>query len=84
MCFVRFSGVDPAGSFGSLRWTGSRWSADIIYTRTTSFELAVFNRSGALFTASGNTLTASASGQYQYIGSTLVNCSGVVTLTFSR
>lgn len=80
---MRLSGTDAA-SFSFFYWAGSRYNGNILFSRTTSTDYVVFTVNEAPFTVSGNTISANASGQYQYVGSTLVDCRGTFAITITR
>jgi hypothetical protein len=80
---MRLAGTDAA-SFSFFYWSGSRYNGNILFSRTTSSDYAVFTVSEAPFSVSGNSIKASVAGQYQYVGATLVDCRGTFTITITR
>lgn len=84
MYVMTLTGTDAAASYSYFYWAGSMYRANILYSRTTALDFAVFTVSEAPFTVSGNSMSASAAGEYQYIGSTLVDCRGTFAITLTR
>lgn len=62
---------------------GSGYRGNILYSRTSS-EFVVVSMNEAPFTLKGSSLTTTATGEYQYVGATLVDCVGQFTITLSR
>lgn len=81
---MTLSGTDAAASYSYFYWAGSGYRGNILYSRATGSEFAVFTVNEAPFSVSGSTMSASPSGQYQYIGASLVNCTGTFTITLTR
>jgi hypothetical protein len=81
---MRLTGTDSGASYSYFYWAGSTYRANILYSRMTSAEYVIFTVHEAPVSVSGNTIGASAAGQYQYVGSTLVDCRGTFTITITR
>lgn len=81
--YMSLAGTDAA-SFSFFYWAGSRYNGNILFSRTTASDYAVFSVNEAPFSVSGDTISGNVSGQYQYVGSSLVDCRGTFAITITR
>ncbi len=81
---MTLAGTDSSASYSFFYWAGSSYRGSILYTRRTGSELAVFTVNDAAFSASANSMSASTGGEYQYLGTTLVDCMGTFTISLTR
>jgi hypothetical protein len=79
---MRLSGTD-SDSYSYFYQSGSGYRGNVLYSKSTS-DFVVFSMHEAAFTQSGNTLTSTSAGEYQYVGSTMGSCSGAFTVTLTR
>lgn len=81
---MTLSGTDRQSSYSYFYWAGGSYKGNLLYTRTTASELAVFTVVEAVFSTSANSISGSVGGEYQYLGATIVDCIGTFAITLTR